>query len=156
MEAAALGLIDFKKSRILDSRWWRYLRVILGTLERRGKERSVRAAFDFHLALVANGSLTEKSFEGCQDAAKERYFDLLGTIRPWEGKTYAERKASEFRDARQQYIDQTGFDPLDPAFKAYEAQQIERLLAGEFDDNSDDGGEAQVIARMHDRIAKGR
>lgn len=149
--------MDFTACRINDPKWWRYLRVKLEALERRGKERAVQAAFDYHLALVANGSLTEKSFEGCQQAAKERYFDLLGTIRPWEGKSFAERKAAEFRDARQQYIDATGFDPLDPEFKKYEAQQIERLLAGEFDTVDEDlEAEAGVVARMRERILKGR
>jgi len=149
-------VVDFRVARVLDPKWWRYLRVKLETLERRGKEKAVNAAFAYHLALVANSGLTEESFEKCQAAAKERYFDLLGTIRPWEGKSFVERKAAEFKDARQMYIDATGFDPLDPAFKAYEAQQIERLLAGEFDIVDEDAeAEAAVVDRLRAKIMKG-
>lgn len=148
-------MIDFREARLLDPKWWKRVRVLCDALERRTRAKAVKAGLDYHLALVANGSLTEESFEKVQGTAQERYFDLLGALRPWEGKGYLDRKQAEFRDWRQAYIDEFGVDPLDPAFKAWEAEQLAKLDAGEFDRTGPDN-EAILNARLMERIMKGK
>ncbi len=121
---------------------------MLGALERRTKRRTLEAAFQFNLALVANSGLTEESFKEQQENGKERYFDLLGTYRPWEGRSYVDRKSTEFKDARQAYIDNFGVDPLDPRFKEWEAQTI----AGFGSEVMTESADELVTRRLRERI----
>ena len=82
------------------------------------------ATYRFYLAQVAHGSLEAKSFAKAQDSAQESYYDLIGALRPWEGSSYLHRKKKEFGGYRQAFIDAFGVDPLDPAFKKWEAEAI--------------------------------
>lgn len=93
----------------------------------------MRALLDCHLALVSNSGLNENSFEKMQRQSHELYFDILGNVRPWEGADYTARKGNEFKRGRQAYIDAFGVDPLDPGFRAWEAQRITDIEAGKFD-----------------------
>lgn len=128
---------------------------MLGSLERQLRARSLDAAFRYQLALVANGSLSEESFSKSQESARERFFDLVGCWRPWEGKSYLHRKQAEFKDYRQQYIDAFGCDPHSPEFKAWEAGQIRQLEEGAFDPvDADLDAEELVTKRLQERILK--
>lgn len=129
------------------------MRVLVDWLDRRSRAKGLDAALQFHLALVANSGLTEKSFDAAQEAAKEGYYDLVGAFRPWEGRSYLHRRQSEFKDSRQAYIDAFGVDPLDPAFKAWEAEQIRKLNSGEFAGPVDEAAaaEAELTRRLRER-----
>ncbi len=78
----------------------------------------------FHLALVSNSGLTEESFGKSQDNARNSFYDVVGLLRPWEGSSAAERKAREYSDLRQAYVDAFG-DPSDPQWQAEQAAAIE-------------------------------
>lgn len=126
-------MVDFRRSRILDPAWCRGLRIKLDGLASEGRRRTAEAGYSYYLALVANSGLTEKSFDSVQESARERYYQILGLVRPWEGKDQQERRADEFRDARQSYIDAFGVDPLSPGYQEWEAQRIADVQAGKFD-----------------------
>jgi hypothetical protein len=103
-------------------------------LEHQHEEQAVRTVFDLQCALVANGSLTENSFTAAKQSARECFEDLMGLWRPWEGRSYVDRKGKEFRDARQAYIAATGMDPLSDEFKKWEAEKIAEKAAGMYDE----------------------
>ena len=81
-------------------------------------------AYRFHLALIGNGSLKEDSFKSAQSNAQNLFFDLMGTIRPWEGSSAEERKNQEIEALRARYIERFG-DPDDPEFQAEMQRQLE-------------------------------
>lgn len=43
--------------------------------------------------------------------------DVIGVIRPWEGKNAESRKEQEAETLRQKYINALGVDPSDPEFQ---------------------------------------
>lgn len=83
--------------------------------------------FDMQLALVANGRLTDESWEKSRDAASELKQDIISTYRPWAGRSLKERQKKDFKDWRQRYIDAFGVDPHDPEFQKWEAETIKNL-----------------------------
>jgi hypothetical protein len=153
VEAAAEGLINFREARLLDKTWWRRVRIMTDVLSRRTRAKVADASLRYHLALVANSGLKPGSFEKAQDTAKERFYDLLGCWRPWEGASYAERQAKEFADYRQAYVDAFGCDPYDPAFKTWEAEQI-RKLQEEQKEDSDAEAERKLAAAMQEHVKR--
>jgi hypothetical protein len=126
VDAAVEGLVDFRETNLLDNRWWRRLQILANGLARQKEAKSIDAAFRYHLSQVANGSLTEDSFKKSQEQAQDSYHDLIGRIKPWQGKDFISRKKREMTDYRQQYIDAWGVDPTDPAFKTYEVEAIKQ------------------------------
>ena len=127
MQAQVEGLIDFRTADPYDPDWWTRYNLIIRAMRRRNDSELHGNAYKFHLALLGNGRLTKESFERTQTAAQESFWDLVGTIRPWEGENYAARKNKEFDNHRQAYIDNFGVDPTDPRFKEWEAAQIAKL-----------------------------
>lgn len=148
-------MIDYRKARILDSKWWRHLRVCSEALERQGRATLLSAALQHHLALVSNSGLTEESFEKSQEAAKEGYYNLVGAVRPWEGRSYVERQQQEAKSWRQRYIDSTGADPCDPKFKEWEAQKIAAWQA-KCAKKRDNDPEKKVLQRLRDKARNKR
>jgi hypothetical protein len=73
---------------------------------------------------MSNGSLAASAFGKAQDEAVDLYYQTLAVTQPWEGRSLRDRKAREFKDYRQRYIDAFGVDPLDPKFKDWERQKI--------------------------------
>lgn len=153
IQAAVEGVVDFTKARLNDSQWWKRTLTLLRTVERRNSLILHQAAFHHQLALVANSGLTNDSFTAVQERAQELFWDIVGKVKPWEGANYTERKKREFTDARQKYIDNFGVDPMDPQFQAWEAEQIRRLNAGEFDTKREDPVET-VTRRMRERLRR--
>lgn len=126
MDAAVEGLVDFRKARIGDAAWTRQLRIILDGLQRRKNYVVADAVYKANLARVSNGSLTSDSFQKVQNDVQESFYDLVGTVRPWEGETFGERKAKEFEDYREHYKAAFGWDPLSDEFKEWEVEQIKK------------------------------
>jgi hypothetical protein len=155
--AGVEGVIDYRDADVLNPAWWRRVRVVTQALERRTRAAAHDATFRFYLAQVANSGLTEESFGKVQDKATEAFYDLVGAHRPWEGKTYLDRKRDEATENRQAYIDTFGCDPYDPRYKAWEAEQLGRLAAGEFDEGppAAEAAEAVLMRRLQDRMANG-
>lgn len=161
VDAAVEGLIDYSKVRLRDPAWWTRWKILVTALGRKKDEKVYDATFRFGLALVANAGLTPDSFRKVQGDAQENYHDLVGTIRPWEGRSFTDRKRREMKDHRQAYIDAYGVDPASPEYKAWEAQQIARINAGEFDAPETETADQIVARRQRERAeaqrrAKGR
>lgn len=154
VQAAVDGLIDYSKARLRDNAWWRRLRILLKGVQRKNHLVDLTAAYNYELALLSNSRLTDESFQSGQERAKELYYDIVSILRPWEGANYAERKKQEFDDHRQSYIDAFGVDPLDPEFQEWEAQQIDKINAGEFD-TDEESDEARVTRLLRDRMTTG-
>jgi hypothetical protein len=151
VQAAVEGVIDFREARLNDRYWWKRVNVLLKGLERRNRFLSYDAMFRMHLALVANSGLTEESFDKEKQIVQELYYDVIGQLRPWEGVSWKERKKAEVKSLRQQYIDNFGVDPADPAFKEWEAKQIAAMLAGDDDEETD---EQRVTRLLHERLKR--
>ena len=121
----------------------------LSEMQRRNDFQLFDAAYRFHLALLGNQGLTEKSFESNQQSAQERYWDMAGAKRPWEGVDYTERKQKEFTSYRQDYIDAFGVDPADPGFKQWEEARIRELRDTE--EEYQETAEEAVIRKLREK-----
>jgi hypothetical protein len=153
VEASVRGLVDYREAQLDDPAWWRRLRAIISTMERDRTREAIRTTYDFRLALVANSGLTEDSWNKLQDLAEESRVDIISTLRPWEGKSYQDRKQKEFKSWRQRYIDSFGVDPADPKFKEWEANAISELQETIDTEETDD---QRVVRLLHERIEQGR
>jgi hypothetical protein len=153
IQAAVDGLVDFSQARFRDSRWWSRLRILLRGMQRKVHLTDLHAAYDFQLALMSAG-LTDDGFKQTQENAKELYYDIVGALRPWEGISYTDRKKREFDAHRQSYIDAFDVDPLDEKFKEWEARQIDKIHAGEFDGDDVEDDEARVTRLLQERMLR--
>jgi len=123
VRAAVRGIIDYSEARLLDPRWWKRTRLLLNAMVREDDFLLQRGIFDYHRSLASNSGLTEESFKLSQERARDSFHDILGALRPWEGSSAEERKAKEYADLRQAYVEAFG-DPSDPE---YQAEQEEKL-----------------------------
>lgn len=164
VDAAVEGLVDFRQARIFDSAWTRRLRVLLDGLQRRKNYVVADAIYKANLARVSNGSLTPDSFSQVQKDVQESFYDLVGTIRPWEGETYGQRKSQEFADYREDYKAAFGWDPYSDEFKEWEVEQIkkyreerhQRRLEQEAEDAPFEAALKRVLERQQERKQQGR
>lgn len=156
MRAASLGLIDFRQARIRDPRWHRYLRVMLRDLSRQTRQQIIDLRYRRHLALVANSRLTDDSYRKIHDALDVDYYDLCGTLTPWEGKGYAEHRLKQVQGNRQDYIKAFGQDPSDPAFKAWEAGVIKQIMDGTLGDEGELAQEDLLTRKLQERILRSK
>jgi len=126
VRAAIRGVIDFREAKLTDPNWWKRCRMLLNGLAREDDQQLHRGVLDYHLALVANSGLTEDSFKTAQENARNAFYDILGSLRPWEGASAADRKRREIEDLRQAYIKEFG-DPSTPEFKAARAEELRKF-----------------------------
>lgn len=96
-------MIDFSRARLRDVSWWRRSNLLLRDLERDGDEKIVDASFRFHLALVANPSITEESWTKSKEAAADCFNELIAVLRPWGARTTEQRKQEEVAGLRDAY-----------------------------------------------------
>lgn len=75
----------------------------------------VKAAYDFQLALMGNGALTEESFKKTQERAREAFNDFINLIQPWAAKSTEELKKQSIDNLIEMYKETFG-DPDDPEF----------------------------------------
>lgn len=137
--------MDFARSRVDDPAWWRRLRVVLDVTDRLSLATTLGHALDFYLARLAGGKLDGDGVKKVAEAAAETYQDLLDARRPWAAAAARAAKEKQGRDARSQFIAVVGSDPTDPAFLAWEAEQVRALEAGAFDE-TDPAAEAEAAA----------
>jgi hypothetical protein len=105
LKAAAQGVIDFTKTDLHDPSWWKSWRYLTKTLDEADRSTLLRLSFDLQLALVSNSLVGADGFAAIQKHAKEIFYDIEGTIRPWLGRTKEERDIHEreqFQEAWQQ------------------------------------------------------
>lgn len=127
VEAAVGGLIDLKHAYLDDGKWWSYLRKVCAVLQRKKELTATENRMRYYLAQLSSGTLNSEGTQKVCEAATETYDDLLGQLRPWQGRNAKEKKKQEFVSYRQAYADAFGVDPADPKFKEWEAEQIRKL-----------------------------
>jgi hypothetical protein len=157
IQAGVDGIIDFREARSQDPQWWRRCVWLMRAMERQNEFKRLSAAFQLTLTQLGNTRLTSDSYAKLQEAATTCFYDLVGTLKPWEGKDYEDRKKNEFADYRQRYVDAFGVDPVDEKFKAWEAEQVEKMLSGELDEETDTPDTEEILnKRLQERINRGR
>lgn len=123
-------MIDFSQARLRDISWWRRTNLLLSIMERDDDEKIISAALRFHLALVANPSITEESWKKSKDDALSCFNDLIATLRPWGARTTEQRKQEEMAGLRETYQKLLG-DPT-PGSAFYNdviLKEVERMNA---------------------------
>ncbi len=128
LDAAVEKVIDFREADPLDPRWNKRMMLLLHGLDRKKRFETEKLYLQFYAAQVANASLTEQSFRKSQQNAKEALYDAVGSLTPWDGRGYADRKKKELAGDRQTYIDAYGADPADPKFKTWMDDQMARAI----------------------------
>jgi hypothetical protein len=84
IEAATRGVVDFGDADPGDKRWWFRLRLVLDHLEAEGIARQHRLYYDYSLAILSRGDLTEESGRKFTKDAETKLFALVNMWRPWE------------------------------------------------------------------------
>jgi|GEM_PF-4510371 len=115
-------------------------------MAREDQLRAREAAFRLHLALVANGSLTEESFNKAKDHATSAYEGVIELLRPWSDSKST--KDAEYDELIELYKKVCG-DPNDPAFKSAIEADARKMMA----DVIEAGGESEA-QRQQNMIAK--
>ncbi len=113
MRAAARGVIDFRQARLRDVNWWRRTNILLAEMARDDDAAATHASFLFHLALVANGSLSEDGFKAEQVKAKEAFTEYVACTHPWAERVRKQQQLSDAKALRDMYKQVCG-DPDDP------------------------------------------
>lgn len=117
----------------------------------REDDRVVRQAIlSYHCALVGNSGITEESFKTAQQNAKDSVYDILGSIRPWDGHDSKERRAKEMADMEMAWYNAFGVDPDDPDWEAKVEQEMKEFTE-EFQ-----RAEANAPEAAYDRIQRKR
>lgn len=164
VDAAISGVVDFTQSRLFDKGWGRRLQLLLDGVGRQKNYVVADAIFRANVAKASNGNLTEESFKQAQKDVQESFYDLLGTVKPWEGESFDDRKRQEFSDYREDYKQAFGWDPLSEEFKEWEANQIrkyreervERQAEADAETAPFDAAMKRVLERQQKRKEQGR
>lgn len=110
-----------------DPGWWKRFTILLRGMERKNNKEIALAGLQYSSALLANGSLTEDSFNKTQERARNLMYSVIGQINPWEGASYEERVNKEAADYKRQWMKATGEDPDSPEYKAREAALLAHI-----------------------------
>jgi len=124
VRAAARGVVDFSAARVLDVGWWRKTNLLISSMADDDRLLTLRAAFDFQRALVANGNLTKESFEGCQKTCREILDDIWNVVSPWSKATQASVRSGQIGSLIDAYKRMVG-DPDDPKFRDKLLKELE-------------------------------
>lgn len=118
----------------------------------------IRAAYDFQLALMGNGSLTEESFKSTQERAKEAFNDLISAVYPWAAKSAEEVKRGTFDSLIETYKETFGIQDLnDPEFvrKIEEGIEDDRRRRSKYQARENDEDRINRLLRERDEAARG-
>jgi len=63
----------------------------------------LNALHSHQIALLGNGGFSADGFMRQQANAKDRFHDLVGMLRPWEGRTAKERQAKDVEKVTKQW-----------------------------------------------------
>lgn len=114
VEAAMLRVIDFRDADPLDRRWWARLRLALDHVERANVARLRRLYYDYDLAILSRGGLTEKSDRDFVKAAEAKLFAMANAMRPWDAKDSEQGRKDEVAALGEAWAREFG-DYSDPA-----------------------------------------
>lgn len=126
MRASRQGVVDFRQANVLDPGWWRRVNALVGDLARDDDLEILKAAYEFHLALLSNPQLTEDSWKATKKTAAELFNEIVNISQPWGARSTEQRRDEEMTRLRDLYVDVIG-DPDDPDFRAALQAEVERL-----------------------------
>jgi hypothetical protein len=157
IRAAARGVIDFGKARLLDVDWWRRARLLVNSMAEDDALVWLNAAHDFHCALVGNGSLTKESFDSAKKGARETFNEVMNTVRPWDAKSVSQIEKEQIGSMVDLYKRLVG-DPSDPAFyeKMLKDVEAQEALAAEAASRPDPEQELNRQLAERDRRREGK
>lgn len=118
----------------------------------------VKAAYDFQLALMGNGSLTEDSFKKTQERARDAFNDLVNTVHPWAAKSSEELKQNSIDNLIEMYKETFGVSDLnDPEFirKIEEGIEADRQRRKKRQLKESDEDRLNRLLRERDETARG-
>jgi hypothetical protein len=96
----------------------------------------LKPLFDYQLALVANSGLTEDSFKKAQESARDNFENIVGALRPWEGRTKEERLSSDIDQYKKDWQELFGWD-LDNEEQAAEYWKKRTKAEAQFEQESE-------------------
>lgn len=117
VRAAARGIVDFSKVRVLDVSWWRRANILIRGMARDDELTTIRAAFDYQRSLVGNSGLTDESFKETQKTARALFREVINTVSPWAAKSEKQAHSEHMNSLLEAYKKLVG-DPDDPEFRA--------------------------------------
>lgn len=153
--AAALGVIDFRRARLLDPDWWRHCRALLSALRARLDAEGLRDTLSYALALVGNGGLKPESFEESQKAARACLDGLRSLARPWQDEADRKDKEEVISDLVEAYKKLVG-DPATPEFREREAAALRALEERREKERQADEAKRRFEAKFAGRRSGGR
>ena len=98
----------------MDRKWWQRWRILVNEMTSQADKELLEHLYAYHLALVSNSGLSEDSFKSTQDRARENFDDLVGTLRPWAGRTKTDRHQHEYEQFKADWQRLVGWDVSDP------------------------------------------
>jgi len=123
IQAAAAGIVDFSSVDLFDHRWWLYLHVMLGEVERRNCEAWESRSLDFYRSKLLVQGLADNVFQDTHDnmlKALDRVFDLLF---PWTKRENERERGHQIEALKEGWEAEVG-DLSDP-----EVQQRQERIA---------------------------
>jgi len=122
IRAALSGALDYSEVDLFSHRWWQKWKWVVTALQRQEDIYLFQAHLQYHLAVVSNAGVNQESLSKAQQAARESFYDLQGTLRPWAGVTSGDRHTHEAEQFKAQWKQLTGWDPTDQvALAKYDA-----------------------------------
>ena len=103
VRSAVRGVVDYSEVDLFDKSWWRRWRVLVTGMSELDTIDLLKPLFDYQLALVANSGLTEDSFKQAQESARDNFENIVGAMRPWEGRTKEERVESDIAQYKEDW-----------------------------------------------------
>lgn len=128
VRAAVRGAIDFRQAKIRDVNWWRRTNLILSEIGREDDTAATMASYLYHLALVANGSLSDDGFKAEQQKAKAAFTDYVALTHPWAERVQKQRQMEDMKRMKEMYEQLVG-DLNDPVTRERWKREAERLEA---------------------------
>ncbi len=104
--------------------WWTRWKYLIRAMEEADREKLLRYAYDFQLALVSSSKLSAEDFSKLQKGCKELFEDLEGSLRPWLGRSSKDRHTSDVTNFKEQWKAMMGFDVDDAEAKAKWEKEI--------------------------------
>lgn len=127
---AVAGLVDFSKARFRDSTWFRQLRWRYESHRRQQSIAVLHLDVLYLSAMVQVPGFSTDTYNNYLKQFDERYHRLRALCAGDSPGSADVRQANELQSAKQEWIDAFGVDPSDEKFKAWEREQVKKLLAG--------------------------
>lgn len=152
LRAAARGVVDFRKAKLQDPAWYRYVNAVLIRMDADDEMTTLNSVLSYQCALVGNSMLTEESFKATQERCRELLTRIMNCANPWSQTSVENAKKHEISNLMEMYRKLVG-DPRDPAFAA-KLRQDAAQQAAERAKIATESDEERVDRLLRERQAK--